>query len=160
MREGCVSRWRRRIAPGPGNGVHRDADTTCDEFVYTTDVPATVGAASDTTPVGGLDGQSLLPLIEGKSGFASRDYLTCRYGNSVWYKDDRTWFFSGVDFETPYIFDLEIDPSCRYNIASQASDRIEQAKNCILNDAGGTLRKYTRMATTDALGRPEFSDSR
>ena len=60
---------------------------------------------------------------------ASRDYLTCRYGNSVWYKDHRTWFFSQVDFEAPHVFDLEADPSCRENIASQASDRIEQAKN-------------------------------
>ena len=132
------------------------AGTTSDEFVYTTDVPATVGAASDATPVGGLDGQSLLSLIEGKSGFTSRNYLTCRYANSVWYKDHRTWFFSGVDFENPYVFDLELDPSCRQNIASQASDRIEQAKRRILEDADGTLHKYIRMATTVALGRPEY----
>lgn len=136
------------------------AGTTSDEFVYTTDVPATVSAAGDTTPVGGIDGQSLLPLIEGTGGFASRDYLTCRYGNSVWYKDHRTWFFSDVDFETSHVFDLEIDPSCRHNIASRASDRIEEAKNRILDDADGSLLNYTRMATTDALGRPEFSDSR
>ncbi len=65
------------------------AGTTCDEFVYTTDVPATVGTASKATPFGGLDGQSLQPLIEGDGEFTSRDYLTCRYGNSVWYKDKK-----------------------------------------------------------------------
>lgn len=133
------------------------AGTTCDEFVYTTDVPATVGLMSETTPVGGLDGQSLLPLMLGTSGFDSRDYLTCRYGNSVWYKDHETWFFSDVNFENPSVFDLEADPLCGQNIASQAPDRIERARDRILHDAGGALLNYTRAATTDALGRPEFS---
>jgi arylsulfatase A-like enzyme len=136
------------------------AGTTCSEFVYTTDVPATVGMMSNTAPVGGLDGQSLLPLVEGRSGFNSRDYLTCRYGNSVWFKDHQTWFFSDVNFENPSVFDLEADPLCWQNIASQAQDRVERAKDHILDDAGGVLLNYTRTATTDALGRPEFSGDR
>ncbi len=134
------------------------AGTTIGEFVYTTDIPATVGAVCGTEPVGGLDGQSLLPLMEGTSGFSSRGYLTCRYGNSVWYKDHRTWYFSDVDFEKPFVFDLETDPSCESNIASKAPERIEQARAHILGDAAGFLQNYIRANETDALGRPGFSD--
>lgn len=68
-----------------------------DELVYTLDVPATVLAASGQHADYSADGMSLLPLLEGTSGFARRQYLTCRYGNSVWYRDDRSWFFSTVE---------------------------------------------------------------
>ena len=62
------------------DGVH--AGSTRDEFVYSLDVPATVIAAAGVEPIGRIEGQSLLPLAEGGSGFEARDYLTCRYGNS------------------------------------------------------------------------------
>ena len=94
-----------------------NAGTTCDEFVYTLDVPATVMAASQVEPAGEIQGQSLLPLVEGKSGFTSREYLTCRYGNSVWYKDAKSWYFSSVDLNSgTRLFDLEADPTCQNNI--------------------------------------------
>lgn len=136
------------------------AGATCEEFVYTVDVPATVIKAATAEPVGNLDGQSLLPLIEGGSGFESRSYLTCRYGNSVWYKDRQTWFFGSVDFQDPHVFDLEADPPFGQNIAPQAADRIARAREHILADAGGSLRAYTPTKTTDALGRPEYAESR
>ena len=78
----------------------------------------------------------------------------------MWFKDHQTWFFSDVNFENPSVFDLEADPLCWQNIASQAQDRVERAKDHILDDAGGVLLNYTRTATTDALGRPEFSGDR
>ena len=87
-----------------------------DELVYSLDVPATVLAATGVEPVGEVEGQSLLPLIEGTDGFAPREYLTCRYGNSLWYRDDRTWFFSQGDFSEPRVFDLEADPSETTNV--------------------------------------------
>ena len=130
--------------------------SVCDELVYTTDVPATVVAASGAEPVGGIQGQSLLPIAEGRDGFASRPYLTCRYGNNVWYKDHKTWFFSGVGFENPRVFDLEADPDCQRDIAAKVGDRIALARERILADAGGKLVNYLRRGMTDALGRPVF----
>jgi len=56
-------------------------------LTYTLDVPATVCAVAGTAPKDGLNGKNLLPLLEG-GPFASREYLTCRYSNSVWYRDD------------------------------------------------------------------------
>lgn len=126
------------------------------ELVYTLDVPATIMAATGVQPIGEIEGQNLLQLAAGIGGFESREYLTCRYGNSVWYKDRQTWFFSTVDFEEPRVFDLEADPACRHNIADQAGDRIELARSRILADAGGKLRRYTRQDGTDAIGRPLF----
>ena len=138
----------------------KGAGSACDALVYTLDVPATVIDASGVEPLGKIEGQSLLPLAEGTSGFQTREYLTCRYGNSVWYKDRQNWFFSSVDFQDARLFDLESDPTCQRNIALQAADRLALARERILSDAGGELQHYTRTGTTDALGRPEFAEGR
>ncbi|MEM7035085.1 MAG: sulfatase [Chloroflexota bacterium] len=127
-----------------------------DEFVYTLDVPATVMSASRATPIDPLEGQSLLSLLEDNGDFTLRDYVTCRYGNDVWYKDQETYFFSRLNFEHPRVFDLTNDPDCQNNIAAHADDRIALAKERILADAGGELRHYARQDSTDAIGRPIF----
>ena len=134
-----------------------DANQVRDELVYTLDVPATILAATQQQSAHPVEGQSLLPLLEGSAGFANREYLTCRYGNSVWYRDDFNWFFSTVDWQNPRLFDLETDPTCQVNIADRSPDRIALARQRILADAGGRLEYYARQDTTDALGRPEFS---
>jgi arylsulfatase A-like enzyme len=128
---------------------HRESRST-DLLVSTVDVPATV---LDAAGEGSLarDGSSLLPLVTG-DGFPARDYLTCRYGNSVWYRDDRTWFFSALDFTGPRVFDLEADPDCTRNIFEKTPDRISLARERILADAGGELPHHDYH--TDAIGRP------
>lgn len=134
------------------------AGTTCDELVSTLDVPATTIAASGARPVHGVEGASLLDLAQGTGRFPSREYLTCRYGNSVWYRDRSSWFFSRVDFARPRLFDLEADPTCQRDIAAQAAERIALARARLLADAGGSIPSYERTGTTDALGRPEFAE--
>ena len=142
-----------------------------DELVYTLDVPATILAATRQQSIDPVEGQNLLPLLEEGEGFAPREYLTCRYGNSVWYRDDRNWFFSSVDWQTSpatassstglqpntRLFDLETDPVCQVNIADRSPERVALARQRILADAGGHLNYYERHDSTDALGRPEFS---
>lgn len=146
-----------RRPDGLGAGLVRD------ELVYTLDAPATVleaaGLGSDYQP----EGQSLLSLLgtgkayEGSQAFVPRDYLTCRYGNSVWYRDDRSWFFSTVEWRNPRLFDLETDPGCLVDVSAGGQGRIELARQRILDDAGGQLTYYERGDATDALGRPLFS---
>lgn len=140
-----------RHPAGTGGGQIRN------ELVYTLDVPATILAATQQQSVDPVEGQNLLPLLEGCGGFIQRDYLTCRYGNSVWYRDNHTWFFSNVYWENPRVFDLETDSTCQVNIADRSPDRIALARQRILMDAGGRLDHYMRQNTTDALGRPEFA---
>ena len=122
------------------------------ELVYTLDVPATVCAAAGTAPDSGLEGQSLLPLIEG-GHFESRDYLTCRYSNSVWYRDERNWYFSNVHWENVRLFDLESSEPFSETIARRAADRVRLAQSRILEDAGGELPKYP-LKNTDKVKAP------
>ena len=140
----------------------------CDELVYTLDVPATVLAAANASAAVAIEGQNLLPLAEGTPGFQSREYLTCRYGNSLWYRDRRSWCFGDIGIEkswfrrdltlrNPRLFDLEEDPECTRDIAATAAGRIPLAVERILADAGGQVAPYTRKGTTDAIGRPEFT---
>ncbi|MYH60941.1 MAG: sulfatase [Caldilineaceae bacterium SB0675_bin_29] len=148
-----------RHPAGVGAGQVRD------EFVYTLDVPATILAAASQQSADPVEGQSLLPLLEENGEFARREYLTCRYGNAVWYRDDRSWFFDAVDWQTPSngrqpitrLFDLETDPDCRLNIVGHSPERVALARQRILADAGGHLNYYQRQDSTDALGRPQFS---
>ena len=161
--EGVIGKPENALYPGtmdiplllrhPGG---KGAGTVCDEFLYALDIPATIVEAAQVKPLGEIEGQSLLPLVEDTSGFKSREYLTCRYGNSVWYKDDRNWFFSDVHWKGPRLFDLEADPTCQRNIAEQAPDRVALARARILEDARGVLPFYARKEATDALGRPVF----
>ncbi len=124
------------------------AGQTSDELVYTLDVPATVMAATGVAPQGGIEGRNLLADSDG-----SREWLTCRYGDHVWYRDQRTWFFSSLEFEEPRVFDLEADPDCTANIAAKAGDRIDLARTRILADAGGELLRHSNPRWTDAIGR-------
>jgi len=135
------------------------AGKECDLLVYTMAIPATVIAASEVKPLGEIEGQNLLPLAEGKGGFQEREYLTCRYGNYVWYKDHKSYFFSNVEFAEARLFDLETDPGCGHNIAERAHERVALIRKRILADAGGELKNYTRKQMTDALGRPVFEES-
>ncbi|MYA03795.1 MAG: sulfatase, partial [Caldilineaceae bacterium SB0664_bin_22] len=123
------------------------AGQTSDELVYTLDVPATVMAATGVVPQGGIEGRNLLEDADG-----SREWLTCRYGDHVWYRDHRTWFFSSLEFEGPRVFDLEADPDCTANIAAKAGDRIDLARTRILADAGGELVRHANPRWTDAIG--------
>ena len=138
------------------------AGSVRDEFVTTTDIPATVLAAAGVEPFGPIDGQSLLPLAEG-GAFDSPGYVTCRYGNSLWYRDDRTWCFgdiagSGDDLALagPRVFDLESDADCSNNIADRAGDRVQLAIDRLRVDAGGPIPSYVKAEATDAIGRPVF----
>ena len=98
-----------------------------------------------------LDGASLSAAADGNYG--GHDYLTCRYGNFVWYRDRRTWFFSSLDFTGPRLFDLESDPHCRTNVAGRLPERVALARERILADAGGRLIRHDPPVATDAIGR-------
>ena len=130
----------------------RGAGQRVRDLVYSLDVPATICAAAGTAPDDGLDGQSLLPLMEG-GHFESRDYLTCRYSNSVWYRDERNWYFSNVHWENARLFDLESSQPFGETIAKRAPERLQLARSRILEDAGGELPKYP-LKNTDKVKAP------
>jgi arylsulfatase A-like enzyme len=122
------------------------------QFVYTLDVPATVCGVAGIAPEDGLEGKSLLPLLEG-GHFESREYLTCRYSNSVWYRDEKNWYFSNVHWDNVRLFDLESSNPFGETIARRATDRAKHAQRRILEDAGGELPKYP-LKNTDNVKAP------
>lgn len=140
------------------------AGSASDELVSALDIPATILDAATVRPLGEIQGQSLLPLAASDAAsrkpWASREYLTCRYGNAVWYRDQRNWFYDTVRFDNPRLFDMESDPACQENLTdggtAAVADRIALAKERLLADANGALPFYDRRDTTDALGRPVF----
>lgn len=111
------------------------------EFVYTLDVPSTVCAAAGAAPREGVHGRNLLDLLEGRH-FSARDYVTCRYSNCVFYRDDRSWYFSNIHWQNVRLFDLEASDPFGKNIAAAGSGRIAVAQRRILEDAGGALPVY------------------
>ena len=122
------------IMHAPGD---EGAGSRIPDLVYSLDVPATVADSAGAHVQGGVEGRSLLAFARGEG--VPREYLTCRYENSLWFRDRKTWFFCEAHFDNPRLFDLESDPSCMRNIASDSGDRIDFAKRRILEDAGGNL---------------------
>ena len=128
----------------------RGAGTECGRLASTIDIPATVADAAGLEGLP-LDGTSLSAAAG--AAYPGYDYLTCRYGNFVWYRDRRTWFFSSLEFTAPRLFDLEADPECQVNVAAKLPDRVREARARILDDAGGRLLRHDPPAATDAVGR-------
>jgi arylsulfatase A-like enzyme len=122
------------------------------ELVYTLDVPASVCAMAGTKPAQGVDGKNLLDLVEGRQ-FSGREFVTCRYSNTVWYRDDRNWYFSDIHWNNARLFDLEASEPFSRTIAREAADRVALARRRILEDAGGALPKYP-LRGTDLVKAP------
>jgi arylsulfatase A-like enzyme len=124
------------------------------ELVYTLDVPATVCFAGGAVPKEGVDGKSLLALLEGRP-FEAREYLTCRYSNCVWYTDDKNWYFADIHGDNPRLFDLEATDPFGETIARKAPERVRLARQRILEDAGGKLPAYP-LRDTDKVKAPSI----
>ena len=130
------------------------AGTVRDDLVSNLDLPATVYDLANITSHGGIDGQSVLPLIKGFADWSRRDWVTCRYANSLCYIDDSTWALGDVGGTALEVFDLNSDPGCRSALSGQeAADRWKGAWKGLLSDAGGRFPDYRHADTTDALGR-------
>ena len=87
------------------------------------------------------------------SGFEASDYLTCRYSNSVWYRDEKNWYFSNVHWENPRLIDIESSNPFGATIAGKAPERVKLAQQLIREDAGGELSKYP-LKGTDKVKAP------
>ncbi|MEZ5353076.1 MAG: sulfatase [Bryobacteraceae bacterium] len=128
------------------------------QFAYTVDVPATVCAAAGAAPRDGLHGHNLLALATGGS-FPARDYVTSRYGDYVWYTDDRNWFFSHVNGSEPHLFDLESSQPFGALVQDRAPERVAMARRRIVEDAGGEVPLWSRATlanpTTRRLVQPK-----
>jgi len=126
------------------------------ELVYNHDLVATLYHYADAESEQGIDGRSLRPLLEDGSGWRPREYLTSRYADDLWYRDERWWFIYDVGGQLNYAFDLTADPDCQVNRVDQCDDSaVSLGWRRLLDDAGGDMpREDFRQKATDAIGRP------
>ena len=136
-----------RLPGGSGAG------STCQELVYNLDLTATAYDLAGLASGDGLDGRSLLPLLQGAPRWTPREYVTCRYGHSVCYIDDQTWALGDVDGTAQEIFDLAADPYCQIDVLGSEGVRWEMAWERLLRDARGAFPDYRQMRQTDAIGQ-------
>lgn len=127
-----------------------------DGLRYNIDVTASVYDAAGVEPSQPVDGASLLPALAGdRSG--DRPYLTSRYGNSVWYRDERWWMFGSLDGNLMHVFDVGSDPDLQHDMLDRLDGEIGEARKQgferILEDAGGELIDYSKSRQTDAIGQ-------
>ena len=143
-----------RLPGDPGAGQAND------ELVYDIDLTATLYDLAGMGCGQGLDGQSLLPLLSGEGTWASRDYVTCRYGHDLCYIDDHSWVLTDVDGELHEMFDLGSDPECMDDVAdTRGASHFAQAWDRLLGDAGGSFPDYRGHRETDAIGQEYMLES-
>ena len=128
---------------------------TCDELIYNIDLTATIYDIAGIKSSDGIDGQSLLPLLMGSGLWKKREYITCRYANSISYIDRKNWILTDLDRRQNECFDLENDLNCQNDISKEVSSKcFDKAWNYIRYDAGGDLINHgLNNNQTDAIGQ-------
>ena len=67
---------------------------------------------------------NLLAALRGDQS-GEREYLTSRFDNTVWYRDDRWWVIIDVDRSHAHVFDVEADPELRDDVAGEGGEPAE-----------------------------------
>ena len=141
-----------RLPGGQGAGEIRD------ELVYNLDLTATAYELASIQSQQGVAGRNLMPLMGGDGTWQRREYVTCRYGHSLSYIDDRSWVLTNVDGASAEVFDLEADPECTIDISGKDNGaRFRTAWDRLLDDAGGKLPDYRKSWGDMLSGFPDFS---
>ncbi len=126
----------------------RGAGRTTDYFTQTQDVATTLLHAGTVRRPDFMDGQSLLPLLDGERGLrklARREYVTGAY-SSIVFARDRRWSYMGDNQNAdPQLFDHRRDPHELHDLAA-----VEPAR---------ARRMYDDMVVRDNGDRalPKFS---
>ena len=129
-----------------------------DMLVYNIDLTATVYELAGLHSNQGIGGESLMSLLTGKGSWEPRDYITCRYANSLCYIDEQNWILTNIDGQLQEIFDLNSDPNCQNDVKDKVDSAVfERAWQCLLQDAGGGFPDYRERRQTDAIGQPQIS---
>jgi arylsulfatase A-like enzyme len=134
-----------------------NAGKIIDKFVYNIDITATIYDITGLLKNKDIriDGQSLLPLMINEGEWGEREYLTSRYGDSIWYRDENLWAILDIDGNILEAFEVKNDQIFMKDISNEISrDYKNKIWTRILADAGGEIPDYRYMypTRTDALG--------
>lgn len=127
------------------------AGRTVERFVYNIDITSTLYAYGTPWLQPRVDGQDLTALLVDTDTWRDRTYLTSRYGNSVWYRDQRYWLIADVEGQPRALYDLQQDPGCRCTVHEERPSVVAEAWVKIMADAGGEMPVY-QGRHTNALG--------
>src|SRR5215212_58616 len=125
----------------------RGAGSATDYFTQTQDVATTLLHAGTVRRPGFMDGQNLLPLLDGPRGkrkLAKRTYVTGSY-SSIVFARDRRWSYMGENQNAdPQLFDHRRDPREVHDLAPERADVTHRMyERMIVRDNGGrTLPKF------------------
>jgi arylsulfatase A-like enzyme len=123
----------------------KGARTTTDYFTQTQDVASTLLAGADVARPSFMDGQNLLPLLEGKTRrLKKRTYVTGAY-SSIVYARDRRWAYMGDNQNVdPRLYDHKHDRREVHDIAASHPGQLHKMYAGMLErDAGGPLPKFS-----------------
>jgi len=135
------------------------AGTRASDLVYNIDVPATVyDAAGIDAATNGIviDGQSLFNLANHEQ-WMQREYMTSRYGGTIWYKDAETCMFFTTSGLPQAVFYTRDDLRCMNNeVVDVEESLVEKVWARVLQDAGDIMPDYSDFKRTDAIGQREI----
>jgi arylsulfatase A-like enzyme len=119
----------------------RGAGRTTDYFTQTQDVATTLLHAGTVARPGFMDGQNLLPLLEGRRGqrkLKRRTYVTGSY-SSIVFARDRRWSYMGDNQNAdPQLFDHARDPREVRDLAARRPARTQRMYDgMVVRDNGG-----------------------
>ena len=122
--------------PGGQNG-----GSSCDPFVYTHDVPATVLAHLGLEAPLAIEGRDLLEIASGRR--PGREFAVTGYHNYVVYADSEYWYFSDHGRSDQHLYSLGEDPGCRNNLAAGDRARCDRFFEICRHQAGGEFPEIT-----------------
>jgi arylsulfatase A-like enzyme len=123
-----------------------------DNMIYNLDATATMYDYAGLNDDLEIHGQSLRSLVFDNQ-WVDREYLTSRYGDTLWYRDQEHWVIIDVHGKPRSVFNVQDDPECKTNILEKSPDAVNKAWKRILEDAGGSMPVYNMQEITDAVGR-------
>lgn len=123
----------------------RGAGKTTDYFTQTQDVAPTLVAGATVERPSFMDGENLLPLLEGRERkLAKRDYVTGAY-SSIVFARDRRWSYMGDNQNAdPRLYDHRRDPREVRDVSGRSPGQVHKMyAGMVERDAGGRPPKFT-----------------
>ncbi len=124
----------------------KGARTTTDYFTQTQDVASTLLAGAGVAKPAFMDGENLLPLLEGNERkLKKRTYVTGAY-SSIVYARDRRWAYMGDNQNAdPRLYDYKRDPREVHDVADSSPGQVHKMyAGMVRRDNGGqALPKFT-----------------
>lgn len=117
------------------------AGTTCEAYVSHHDMLPTLLDLAGLTSPQRSDGRNIWEWVS-EEKTDRRKYMTCRFGEWVWCRDEEYAFISNLDGEHAVLYNVSKDPEQKNNIANQNPKICREMYQRILSDAGGSIPRY------------------